>query len=143
MSEDRTRILKMVAEGKISVQEAEELFEAMGEGVGSENSTSSDTEEKTRPAKKLKYLRVVVKSGDGDDVNIKVPLALLRAGIKLSSVMPKGVSEKVNVHLADHGLDIDLNDLKNGNIEQIIESLGDMEVTVDSSDGDKVRIFCE
>jgi hypothetical protein len=143
MSEERARILKMVAEGKISVKEAEELLDAMGKHPEEGGTSMMSTEEKTRTRKNYKFLRVEVDSSDGDKVDVKVPLGLLRAGIKLSSVMPKHVSDKVNSHFSEHGMNLDLNNLKPEDIEQIIDGLGEMEVNVDSKDGDKVKVYCE
>jgi hypothetical protein len=141
MSEERTRILKMVADGKISVKEAEELLSALGLDQSGESKKTSATG--IQPRKNLNYLRVEVKSSDGDNVDVKVPISLLRAGIKLSSVMPNDVSEKITVHLAEHGMNLDLNNVKSEDIDQIIESLGEMEINVDSKDGDTVKIYCE
>jgi hypothetical protein len=85
----------------------------------------------------LKYLRVVVDSSDGDKVNIRVPLALVKTGIKLSTMMPAEANEK----LAEQGIDLShLSGLKG---EELIEALRDLKVDVDSNDGDTVRIFCE
>jgi hypothetical protein len=142
MSEERARILKMVADGKISVKEAEELLDALTQQQD-KGGSEMRTEQATQPKKALKYLRVKVDSHEGDNVNVKVPLGLLRAGIKLSALMPKHASDKVRHHLHDHGVDVDLNDIKPQDIEQIIEHLRDMEVNVDSKDGDIVRVFCE
>ena len=141
MSEDRARILKMVADGKISVKEAEELLDALQQHNKGDSKMVS--EQASQPKKTLKYLRVKVDSREGDNVNVKVPLGLLRAGIKLSALMPKHASDKVKHHLHDHGVDVDLNDVRPQDIEQIIEHLGDMEVNVDSKDGDTVRVYCE
>jgi len=86
---------------------------------------------------KLRFLRVTVDSPDRDQVNVRVPLAFLRAGMKLIGVIPPQVSEK----LAEKGIDLSaLRDLKGG---ELVDELKDLHVDVDSKDGEKVRIFCE
>ena len=84
-----------------------------------------------------KYLRVLVNSSDGDEVNIRVPLQLVRAGLKLSTVLPNDAKEKIT----EKGIDLSkLGELEG---EALIEALRELSVDVDSSDGDVVRIFCE
>jgi len=137
MSEDRKKILEMLAEGKITPEDAERLLQklaAFGE-IGSAGSPdSSDGPGAKGP---LKYLRVVVDSSDGDKVNIRLPLALVRTGIKLSTMLPAQASGK----LEEQGIDLShLSGLKG---EELIEALWDLKIDVDSNDGDTVRIFCE
>ena len=51
-------------------------------------------------------------------------------------------TSKVNSSMAEHGVSIDLNNLKKEDIEVLIQSLVEMEINVDSKNGDKVRVFC-
>ena len=85
----------------------------------------------------LKYLRVVVDSKDGDKVNIRVPLGLLRTGIDLSTIMPLVAGEKLEAS------GIDLSHLSTVSGDELIEELRDLKVDVASTNGDKVRVFCE
>ena len=83
----------------------------------------------------FKYLRVVV---DGKDkANIRVPIGLIRTGIKLTTLMPLSASE----HLTEHG--IDLSQFNNLDGDELMEALGELQVDVDSENGDSVRVFCE
>jgi hypothetical protein len=46
--------------------------------------------------------------------------------------------------MTEKGVDIDINQiLKNGDIEELIESMGDLNVDVNSKTGDKVKVFFE
>jgi hypothetical protein len=141
MSEERKKVLEMLAEGKINMADAERLLEKLNGSSGRTGPEASG--EATRDADiatgkgPLKYLRVVVDSSDGDKVNIRVPLALVKTGIKLSTMMPAEANEK----LAEQG--IDLSNLSGLKGEELIEALRDLKVDVDSNDGDTVRIFCE
>jgi len=97
MSEERRKILEMLQEGKISVDEAERLLSAL---------SSPEVEERESPSEKgkLKYLRILVEPGPGSEekerVNVRVPLKLIRAGLKLASFIPKHAQTKVNEELA-------------------------------------------
>ena len=77
-----------------------------------------------------------------DTVDVKVPLALLRTGLKLTSLIPPQAMEQINESMASSGMTIDFNSLKPEDLEDIIDSLGEMEVNIKSADGDNVRVFC-
>lgn len=132
MSRERAKILKMVAEGAITPEEGEKLLGRL-DPTGPTGEPAQDTEDqKSGP---LKYLRVVV---DGNDkVNIRVPIGLIRTGIKLTTLIPLHASE----HLTEHG--IDLSQFNNLDGEELMEALRDLRVDVDSEDGDVIRVFCE
>lgn len=135
MREERKQILDMLAQGKISAEDAERLLEKLEAGeAGDTPTTSAVTHE--RPSK-LKYIRVHVDSADGDKVNIRVPLALIRTGIKLTAVLPDHVTDK----LGEEGVDLSKFSELDG--EELEQALRDLQVDVDSGDGDVVRIFCE
>ena len=85
------------------------------------------------------YVKVV--SEKGDNVNVKVPLGLLRAGLKFTSLIPKQASDEINKAMAEKGMSFDINNFKPEDIEELIEALREMEVEVDSDNGDNVRVF--
>ena len=139
MSEERKKILEMLAKGKISVEEAERLLSAISESEG-EFITGKKTE-----TSKLKYLRVIVEPGPGskndERVNIRVPIKLIRAGIKLASLLPNDVQGKVDDALKEKGISLDFSQINEENIEEIVESLRDL--TVDVEGQERVRVYCE
>jgi len=135
MNEERRQILNMLAEGKITTEEAERLLDKVGDGESGKSGASASAGSE-RPAK-LKFLRVFVDSSDGDKVNIRVPLALIGTGVKLAAVLPNDVNQK----LGEKGFD--LGKLSEMDTEELYKALRDLEVDVDSSDGDTVRICCE
>ena len=80
MNEQRKDILDMLAAGKITADEAEQLIAAL-EREQPPAAPAFDTKKG-----KAKYLRVLVDSRDAGEpgrVNIRVPLQLLRAGDRL------------------------------------------------------------
>jgi class 3 adenylate cyclase len=95
----------------------------------------------------LKYLRVQVEpKGEGGRrqgrVNIRVPLSLLRAGVKLSTVLPEHAKDKINAALRAKGMDLDISSLEGEKLEELLASLSDMGIDVDEKDK-TVRIFFE
>lgn len=142
MNEDRRSVLQMLADGKISPDEAERLIATLERG-GPEPARSADPPNRRTP----KYLRVAVDTDEpGDDgptkVNIRVPMALLRAGVRLTSIIPPAARNQLNAELAKSGVDFDLNQLKPENLEDLIDQLDDLTVDVDQ-ERTKVRIYCE
>lgn len=143
MSEDRRQILQMLAQGKISADEAERLLAAL-DGAGSPAPLSTDVGSPRRP----KYLRVVVDAVDKQHgsgpvkVNIRVPMQLLRAGVRLGSLIPVQARDQVNEALQKQGIGFDINQLKPENLEALVDELSDLTVDVDQEDA-KVRVFCE
>lgn len=146
MSESRRKVLEMLAQGKVNTDQAERLIAAL-EKDDAENGSAVATE--VRPATKFKYLRVLVdgvEEGGPLKVNVRVPLQLLRAGVKLASLIPTQAQDSVNQALRREGIGLDLAQIKPENLEEVIDSLGELTVDVDVNDHTdkmKVRVFCE
>jgi hypothetical protein len=140
MSEDRKRILDLLVQGKITADEAERLIAALtGEGAG------ASAERSDAPRRRPKYLRVIVDAydeGHPAKVNIRVPMQLLRAGVRLGGLIPRHAREQVNEALQEQGIDIDIGKLKPENLEELIDQLQDFSVDV-NDDHANVRVFCE
>ena len=144
MNDDRRAILQMLAEGKINADEAERLLSALDRSDPAPLRPVATAGSNGAP----KYLRVSVDTDEpGDDggptkVNIRVPMALLRAGVRLTSLIPPQARDQVNAELAKHGVPFDIATLKPENLEDLIDQLSDLTVDVDQ-EKTKVRIFCE
>jgi hypothetical protein len=149
MNEHRRQILQMLSEGKISANEAERLISASEEPAASR---SSDPDSMPVAKSRPKFLRVQVDSEDdgGHDgptkVNIRVPMQLLRAGVRLASLIPAQALIRANQAIHEQGIPIDLSQIKPENLEELVEQLSDLTVDVDQRDASmkvKVRVFCE
>ena len=143
MIENRKRVLDMLAEGKITSDEAERLLYAIDRPPAPDESG----DEQPRPA--AKYLRVVVEpgadggaDGGGERVNIRIPMALIRAGVKLAALVPADAATGINEALRTKGIDLDVRSLKTDELDKLIDALRDLEVDVDSPD-ERVRIYVE
>src|SRR5258708_31862070 len=139
MNENRRQVLEMLAAGKITADEAERLIGAL-----EKDQAASSTVDGGRP--KPRYMRVLVEDGTGGEsptkVNIRVPMQLLRAGVRLAGLIPVQARNQVNDALRENGLTVDLNQIKPENLEEIIDQLADLTVDVDDK-GSNVRVFCE
>lgn len=140
MNEQRKDILDMLAEGKITAEEAEQLIAALERDQPPAVSSPG-----ARPKGNAKYLRVVVDaldSGEPTRVNVRVPLQLLRAGVQLAALIPAQALDRANAELSKSGVPLDLTELKPAQLEALVEHLDEMTVEVDAPDA-KVHVFCE
>ncbi len=136
MIEERKKILEMLSEGKITAEEADRLLSAISKDGGTGSRTT-----RMEP----KYLRIMVEPGpeskNPDKVNIRVPLKLIRAGLKLAALIPKNAQTQVNDALHEKGIEMDFSQIKPEDLEDIVKQLDDL--TVDVEGKESVRIFCE
>lgn len=140
MSAERRKVLELLAAGKITTEEAEQLLHRMSSPADAgEGRTTRAANEGTgeRPPRTLRYLRVVVDSPTRDNVNIRLPLGLVRTGLKLSTLVPGKVSHR----LSERG--IDLSHLGKLDDEALMAELAALQIDIAAEDGEKVRIFCE
>ncbi|HEY2178573.1 MAG TPA: hypothetical protein VGH15_08320 [Caulobacteraceae bacterium] len=141
MNEDRRKILGMLADSKITADEAERLIAALDRPSPSAGPSPG--------AAAPQYLRVQVEKperGDreGKSVNIRVPLSLMRAGMRLPGFLPPKARDALTAAMARKGVDVDLDKLKGENIEAFIAALGDASIDIDADDGRaRVKVSCE
>ena len=103
-----------------------------------ETATAGAAHPTAEPRKTPKYICVRV---DGPDkVNVRVPIALLRAGMKLGALLPKDAKGGVQARLAEQGINLDLN---GKNLDEMLSHLHDINVDVVQKDGQKVKVCCE
>ena len=137
MKEERLRILNLLAQGKIDAAGAAALLDALGgapRGGADRDPTSP------------RYLRVLVEGHEGEHggkVNVRVPLNLIRSGVKLAALLPPGVHEQINKALKENGVDLDVSKVRPENLQEIVDHLGELTVDVEGSQGERVRVFCE
>ena len=152
MNENRRQILEMLAAGKVNADEAERLIAALESApaatVGEHYGIVAGATVKTR----AKYLRVLVEADESatglkgpTTVNVRVPMQLLRAGVRLASLIPAQAHEQLDEALSKHGVPLTLSQIKPENLEELIDHLEDLTVDVDTSDEGKtkVRVYCE
>jgi hypothetical protein len=132
MSEEKRKILHMVAEGKLTPEEADRLLDALRDARG-----------------RKRFFKVMVYDKDNREkpkVRVNIPIAVLKLASKIGAafqgIMPEGM--KMNVH----GKEIRLDEFTPEMIDGIIDGLGDedkfvlAEVT-DEEDGEYVEVYIE
>jgi SHOCT-like protein len=134
MNEEKRKVLEMLSNGKISVQEAEDLLQAVATPGGTED-------RKAEP----RYFRILVnkparEGKKAENVNIRVPMSVVRGGLRLSALFP-GVLGKKKIQL-DNGTELDLSKVHYADLEAMIKDIGELTVDVDGDDA-QVRIRCE
>ena len=118
MSDEARRVLDLVAQGQITVDDAQP-----------------------------KWVRIAIhKSGregrQDKDVNIRVPLAIVRTGMRLGALIPGAAGEQVQARMRERGLDIDFSKLDANAIETVIREIGDTNIEIDDGRS-QVRISLE
>ena len=118
---EKLTILDQLEKKEITAEEAEKRLEAL-------RSKTEVAEVRGRAGKSLK---VIVRSSDGDNVNIQLPVNFAR-------LILKGQKKFVK-HSSLDNLDIDLEE-----VFDMVESgvIGEL-VNIESADGDTVKIFVE
>jgi hypothetical protein len=135
MSEERRQVLEMLSAGKINVQEAEQLLQAV------KPPTQPDEDKKVEP----RYFRILVnkparEGKKAENVNIRVPMTVVRGGLRLGALFP-GMLGKKKIQL-DNGTELDLSKVTYTDLEAMIKDIGELTVDVDGGDA-QVRIRCE
>ena len=133
MSQEARQVLEMLAEGKVNVQEAEQLLQAVAAGRSEEK------------ASEPRYFRILINkpAHDGkkaENVNIKVPMTVVRGGLRLGALFP-GMLGKKKIQL-ENGTELDLSKIHYTDLEAMIKDIGELTVDVDGGDA-QVRIRCE
>jgi hypothetical protein len=150
LTEERRRILNLLAEGKLNAAEAESLLDALAKSPTEPRAAPGPTDLAQRDPK---YLRVLVEGYDDHEpehgggapskVNVRVPFTLLRAGMRLAALLPATAHEPINRALRENGVDIDISKIKPENLEDLVTHLRELVVDVEGAHGEKVRVFCE
>ena len=142
MNEERLRILKMVEEKKITAEEAAKLLFAMEDAPSAPKKSAPASapleDEPPGITGKKKFLHVKILSGKGDNIDVRVPIKLIRAGMAFSSMVP-GLDKS----LKDSGVNFDLNSLRGKTADEIVEALEELCVKVNSHNGDTITVTCE
>jgi SHOCT-like domain len=131
MSEDTRRVLEMLSQGKVTVQEAEQLLHAVAAGEATE-------EKKTEP----RYFRILVNKPPRDgkkaeNVNIKVPMTVVRGGLRIGALFP-GMLARKKVQLGN-GTELDLSKVTYADLEAMIKDIGELTVDVDGDAQVRIR----
>ncbi|MFB6290512.1 MAG: hypothetical protein ABEJ25_02140 [Candidatus Bipolaricaulia bacterium] len=108
MNEEREKILKMLDEGKVTVEEAQELLSTIDETE--KGRSKFDTEVET--AEEASALKINVVENGEEEVNISIPIGLVKM---LKSFIPSKAKDKLD----EKGINIDkiLEEIEKGSFD--------------------------
>ena len=130
----------MLSEGKITPEEAEKLLNA----VDNQN-YPSDSGRSLLESMENKNLYVQVEPKEGktsERVSVKVPFALLKAGLNIAGLIPKDAQDKIHSSMNEKGFNFNLEDMNPENIREILAALEEFTVDVDTDDS-KIQVYCK
>jgi hypothetical protein len=113
-----------------------------------ENGNGDSGESKSSAFKKVKYLRVIIDNpyNKRDDrpekVNVRVPVSLIRAGMRFTKLIPHDAAGHIEGALREKGIDFNIKNIKDEDIEELINALRELEVDIEGGEG-KVRVYAE
>ncbi len=131
MSAETRKILEMLAEKKITAEEADKLLDKLS------SPPSAEAKPEESSAAKPRFMRIVVDRPGQDQINVRMPLALMGTGGRMLAVLPPRVNEK----LAELG--IDLSAASTMDAKEWASTLENMNIDIEKGSGKKVKIFCE
>ena len=151
-TDDTRRILDMLSQGRITVDEADRLLKALNAERPAETA-AGDPAADGRP--RPRWLRINIhKPAKGlahtpKDVNIRVPIAVVKGGMRLGAIIATFAGGKAAQRMKDRGLDIDLSAI-NGDLSRMngaefdafMMSLDETNIEIDDGKA-QVRITAE
>jgi hypothetical protein len=142
---DSRRILDLLAQGKITVDEADQLLRATGASTAAATAPVAESARsaghEAKPSRKWLRMTVDKAAEDGRPrrkVNIRVPLSLVRGGMKIGAAIPHIASAAVLRQLRDQG--INLADLSKLDLSDFENALSDLDDTTIDVDGGRAQI---
>ena len=159
MSDETRRVLDLLAQGKITVDDAAELLKAMREAGTAP--ASSEPDPSSGSGSKPRYIRIAVRKQRGacdasgrahvwpgftattgtNEVDIRVPMALVRSGIKLGAFVPGG-ADFLSKAFRERGIDADISKIDPDKLDALFREMGELTVDVDHGRA-QVRITAE
>jgi len=133
---DTKRVLELLTQGKVTIDEAEQLLSAL-----------KDTPRDAAPRTPPKWMRITIDKAEHEGraartVNIRVPLALARSGVRLGAMFPFIFGPKLKEEFQKQGVDFDPSKLDFSDIEAAARDLGETTIDVDNGKA-QIRVRCE
>lgn len=143
MNEERTMILEMLQSGKISLEEANRLLDALPKEETAPRSPEP-SETPVYSGETPTKLRVEVTRSGRRIVNVRLPISLVRTGLKLGKAFGKTGGKYATEQAAavDALQDLDIDEVMN-TFYTLGESLPYTIVDVDEENGEHVTVMLE
>ncbi|KKI93467.1 hypothetical protein WQ54_04315 [Bacillus sp. SA1-12] len=128
MKEEISKVMTMVQEGKLDVEKATELLHVM------KGNKESSIHVDTSSGYHKRMLKIKVESTDKDNINVNVPINLVKAVLKAGHGIAANVPQAA-VYVKDIDIDLLIHAIENEVDGQIVD--------VASANGDKVSVVIE
>jgi hypothetical protein len=143
-TDDGKRVLELLAQGKITVDEADQLLRAMG-AVGGADQTFASAEREVKGSAAPRWMRITIDKAAREgrpakQVNIRVPMTFVRSGVRLGAMFPRMMNEAAFQRLREQGLDFDFSRIDLSQVESALRDAGEMTI---ESDKAHIRIAYE
>jgi hypothetical protein len=153
-TDDTRRILDMLQDGKITVDDADRLIKALCEEQPADTATAG-TPTAGASAERVRWIRINIQKPANDaghkakNLNIRVPIAIVKGGMRLGAIIGTFAGDKAARRMKAQGLDIDLakisSDLSQMNgpeFDEFLRSLNETNIEIDDGQS-QIRITAE
>jgi hypothetical protein len=152
-TDDTRRVLDLVAQGKLTVDEADRLIKALSADPPPETAAPAE-DTATDGRERVRWIRINIQKPANDghkakNVNIRVPIAVVKGGMRLGAIIGTFAGDKAARRMKAQGLDIDLakisSDLSQMNgpeFDEFLRSLNETNIEIDDGKS-QVRITAE
>jgi hypothetical protein len=161
MNTERMKILEMLKEGRINAEEADRLLEKLAQLDHDEvndddvvidadfgSAVASAVKKAKAGVRRIastitvgrhsgRVLAIYVTTHEGKNVNVRLPLSLVRAGVKLTALLPQSAADA----LKEKGVNLDA--MAEMDSDELLEALHDLNINITTEEGDTVTICCE
>jgi hypothetical protein len=142
VSDETRRVLELLSQGRVTVDEADQLLHHLADQRAAITASAGEP----RPGGKPRFIRIQVRKPGKDgrevkDVSIRVPMAVVRGGMRLSTMIP-GLHERANARFRERGIDFDFSKLDPASVESMLGEMGEINIDIAGS-GEQIRITAE
>jgi hypothetical protein len=143
-TDDGKRILELLAEGKITVDEADQLLRALGATRGA-GQPPAGAERDAKGPTAPRWVRITIDKAAREgrpakQVKIRVPMTFLRSGVRLGAMFPRMMNDAAFQRMREQGVDFDFSKIDLAQLDAALRDTGEM--TIDS-DKAHIRIAYE
>ncbi len=141
---EKQRILDMVEQGKITAKEAMDLLEALEQ---TESGSKNPIIIKKMPKYKTLKL-IVISEKDGTNVNVNIPLSLVRVVGGIAKDFNRMIPDEAKKHMNEHGVDfsqLDIDEILRALEEGTLDNPTLVDIDINNSEDGvvKVKVFLD
>ncbi|MCA8913459.1 MAG: hypothetical protein KDB82_17295 [Planctomycetes bacterium] len=148
---ERMKILEMLKDGKITPEQADKLLDKLAK-LDAEPDEDDFVVEEPRAYKATaiamamkaknktkgkRFLGIHITTHDGKNINVRLPLGIVRAGVKMTALLPESARDA----LEDKGISLD--ELVKLHGDDLTQALEELDIKISTDEGDHINIGAE